>query len=84
MTTASSFVSRDPTQTDLIRYFDRNLVTAGTIDRIAIEAKARHARAALLGEMIGGGVAWLWRRVTHLGETKSPAPRYPVGSRVQF
>lgn len=84
MTTASSFVPRDPTQTDLIRYFDRNLVTSGPIDRLAIEAKARHARAALMGEMIGGGVAWLWQRVTHLGETKSPAPRFHVESRVQF
>lgn len=84
MTTASSFVPRDSAQTDLIRYFDRNLVTSGAIDRVAIEAQARHARAALLGEMIGGGVAWLWRRLTHLGETRSPAARYPVESRVQF
>lgn len=84
MATVSSFVPRDSAQTDLIRYFDRNLVTSGTIDRVAIEAKARHTRAALMGEMIGGGVAWLWRRVTHLGETRSPAPRYPVESRVQF
>lgn len=84
MTTVSSFVPRDPTQTDLIRYFDRNLVTSGAIDRVAIEAKAHEARAAMVGELIGAGVAWLWKRVTHLGETKSPAPRFHVESRVQF
>lgn len=84
MTTANSFSPRDPAQTDLIRYFDRNLVTSGTFDRVAIEAKARHERAALMGEMIGGGVAWLWRRLTHFGETRSPAPRFHVESRVQF
>lgn len=84
MTTANSFVPRDSTQTDLIRYFDRNLVTSGPIDRVALEAKAHEARAAMIGELIGAGVAWLWQRVTHLGETKSPAPRLHVGSRVQF
>ena len=39
---------------------------------------------AVVGEMIGGGVAWLWQRVTHFGETKSPTPRVYVESRVQF
>jgi len=87
MTTARSFSPRDPAQTDLIRYFDRNLVTsgpAGEINHFAVEAKARHDRATLMGEMIGGGVAWLWQRVTHFGETRSPAPRFHIESRVQF
>ena len=87
MATDSSINSPAPTQTDLIRYFDRDLVTVasvGDIDRFAIEARARHDRAALVGEMIGGGVAWLWQRVTHFGETKSPTPRVYVESRVQF
>lgn len=84
MTTIRSVYPQDHTQTDLIRYFDRNLVTSGTIDRVAIEAKAHEARAAVMGEFIGAGIAWLWQRVTHLGETRSPAPRYPVESRVQF
>ena len=56
MAATRSFSPRDPTQTDLIRYFDRNLVTVepvGTIDRFAIEAKARHDRAVLMGEMVG-------------------------------
>jgi hypothetical protein len=87
MTTVRSIVPRDPTQADLIRYFDRNLLTAdtvGTFDRFAIETWARHERAALMGEFIGAGVAWLWQRVTHFGETRSPAPRFHVESRVQF
>ena len=87
MTTARRIVSRDPTQTDLIRHFDRNPLTADaveTFDRVAIEAKARRERAALMGEYIGAGVAWLWRRATHFGETRSPAPRFHVESRVQF
>ena len=74
-------------QTDLIRYFDRNLVTAdplATIDLFAIEARARQQRAAMAGELIGGGIAWLWRRLTHIGETRSPAARFHVESRVQF
>ncbi len=70
MTTADSFSPRDPTQTELIRYFDRDLVTP---DHFAVEAKARRDRAALMGEMIGEGAAWLWQRVTHFGETRSPA-----------
>lgn len=87
MTADRSITERDPTQTDLIRYFDRNLVTTDavpTIDRFAIEARARHDRAELIGEMIGGGIAWLWQRVMHLGETRSPPPRLFVESRVQF
>lgn len=87
MTTARSVAQRDPTQTDLIRYFDRNLVTSDTVqtpDHFAIAAKARHDRAEAMGEMIGGGVAWLWQRLTHHGETRSPAPRFYVESRVQF
>ncbi len=87
MTTARNVYPRDPAQTDLIRYFDRNLVTAEPvrdIDHFTLEAKARRERAALMGEMIGGGVAWLWQRVTHFAETKSPAPRFHVESRVQF
>jgi hypothetical protein len=87
MTAARSFTQRDPTQTDLIRYFDRNLVTANpvrVVDRFAIEADARRDRAALMGEMIGGGIAWLWQRATHLVETRSPPPRFHVESRVQF
>jgi hypothetical protein len=75
MTTVRSASPRDTTQTDLIRYFDGNLVTTGAIDRVAVEARARRDRAALLGAMIGEGLAWLWRRMTHLGETRSPAPR---------
>ena len=68
--TTTDFTLRNSTQTDLIRYFDRDLVT---LDHFAVEAKARHDRAALMGEMIGEGVAWLWQRVTHFGETRSPA-----------
>jgi hypothetical protein len=78
---------REPRQTDLIRYFDRNLLTAPTVtmfDRLAIEARARHDRSAMIGELIGSAVAWLWRRLTHHGETRSPAPRLYVQSRVQF
>jgi len=87
MTTARSFAERDSTQTDLIRYFDRNLVTPDTapfIDHFAIVARAHHERAVVMREMIGGGVAWLWRRLTHLGRTRSPQPRFHVESRVQF
>jgi hypothetical protein len=87
MTTENSFAPRDPTQTDLIRYFDRNPATGEpvrTIDRFAIEARARHDRASVMGEMIGGGVAWLWQRATHRSETRSPAPRFHIESRVQF
>ena len=86
MTAVRSVFQRDPAQTDLIRYFDRNLVTADTvqaIDRFAIEARARHDRAAAMGEMIGGGIARLWQRLAHLGETRSPAPRFHVESRAQ-
>ncbi len=84
MTAVRSINPRDPAQTDLIRYFDRNLVTTGTIDRLAIEARAHEARAAAIGEFIGAGVAWLRRRVTHLRETRSPAAHLHVESRVQF
>ena len=65
MTTEHIASPRDPAQTDLIRYFD-------VTDHFSVETKARHDRSALLGEMIGEGVAWLWQRVTHFGETKSP------------
>ncbi len=84
MTTARSFTSSDPTQTDLIRYFDQVLIVPGTGDRFAVESKARHDRAALMGEMIGSGLAWLWQRATHLGDTKSPPAHFHVESRVQF
>jgi len=84
MTTVRSINPHDTAQTDLIRYLDRDLVTSGTIDRHAIEARAHEARAAAIGEFIGAGVAWLWRRVTHLSETRSPVPRLHVESRAQF
>jgi hypothetical protein len=87
MTTVRSFSPRDPTQTDLIRYFDRNLVTADplrTIDHFAVDARARQLRAAMVDDMIGQGIAWLRRHMRHLGETRSPAPGYHVESRVQF
>jgi hypothetical protein len=85
MTTVRSNAPRDPSQTDLIRYFDRNLVTTDTvrsIDRFAIEAKARHDRAAVMGEMIGSGIAWLWQRARHSGETRSPSPRLYLAGRI--
>lgn len=84
MTTAQSFNPRDRAQTDLIRFFDQVLIVPGVVDRFAIETKARRERAAMMGEMIGGGLAWLWRRATHLGDTKSPPTRFHVESRVQF
>lgn len=87
MTTVRSISSRDPTQTDLIRYFDRALAAPDpvrAIDRFAIEAKARRERAAVMSEMVGGGIAWLWQRVTHLGDTRSPPANFHVESRVQF
>lgn len=87
MTNVRTIDQHESTQTDLIRYFDRNPVAedaVGRFDRITIEAKAHEARTAVIGEFIGAGVAWLWKRVTHLGETRSPAPRLHVESRVQF
>lgn len=87
MTSVRSIDRHEFSQTDLIRYFDRDLVTAGSVgafDRVAIEARAREARAAVIGEFIGAGAAWLWQRLTHLGETRSPPPRLHVESRVQF
>ncbi|MBX3497965.1 MAG: hypothetical protein KF889_00855 [Alphaproteobacteria bacterium] len=87
MTAVHSVSPRDPAQTDLIRYFDGDLVTAGpirTVDTFAIVARARRDRAALMREMIGGGIAWLWRRATHLRDTRSPPTRLHVESRVQF
>jgi hypothetical protein len=73
-------MTTEHTQTDLIRYFDRDLVAT---DHFAVAAKARHDRAAFMGEMIGEGVAWLWQRVTHWGETRSPAASCHV-DHVQF
>jgi hypothetical protein len=87
MTAVRNFSQRDPAQSDLIRYFDRDLVAVEAtpiIDRFAIEARARRDRAALMGEMIGEGLAWLRRRTTRFGETRSPAPRLYVEGRVQF
>lgn len=87
VTAAHPFSPRDPTQTDLIRYFDRALAAPDPVralDRFAIEAKARQERAAMMGEMVGGGIAWLWQRVTHLGDTRSPPANVHVEGRVQF
>ena len=78
--TATDITPREPAQADLIRYFDRDLVT---LNHFAVEAKARHDRAALMGEMIGEGAAWLWQRVTHFGETRSPAASCHV-DHIQF
>ncbi|MGE0426005.1 MAG: RSP_7527 family protein [Reyranellaceae bacterium] len=80
MTAAHTVSPHDPVQTDLIRYFDRDLVT---VDRIAIEAKARRERAAAVGKMFGDGTDWLRRRLTHLGETRAPAASCYV-DHVQF
>ena len=73
-------MTTDHTQTDLIRYFDRDLVTT---NHFAVATKARHDRAAFMGEMIGEGVAWLWQRVTHFGETRSPVASSHV-DHIQF
>jgi len=78
--TATDITPPEPAQTDLIRYFDRDLVTP---NHFAVEAKARHDRAAAMGEMIGEGAAWLWQRVTHFGETRSPVARADV-DHIQF
>jgi hypothetical protein len=73
-------MTTDHTQADLIRYFDRDLVTT---DHFTAAAEARHERAVFMGEMIGEGVAWLWQRVTHFGETRSPVASCHV-DRIQF
>ena len=80
MTAARTVNPHDPVQTDLIRYFDRDLVT---VDRIAIEAKARHDRAAAVGRMFSDGAEWLRQRLTHFGETRAPATSCYV-DHVQF
>ena len=80
MTAARTADPRDPAQSDLIRYFDGDLVT---VDRFAIESKARRERAALVGGMIREGAAWLRQRVTHFGETRSPVASCYV-DHVQF
>jgi hypothetical protein len=80
MTAARTVSPHDPAQSDLIRYFDGDLVT---VDRFTIESKARRERAALMGELIREGAAWLRQRVTHFGETRSPVARCYV-DHVQF
>lgn len=84
MTTAYPVYPHDPAPTELVRYFDRALIDTDpvrTTDRFAIEAKARRDRAALIGEMLGAGIAWLWRRVTHLGDTRSPPRAFDTDTR---